>query len=234
MNPNQTPVALVTGGSAGLGRALVTMLSELGWSVVTDGRDEALLHSNLVGLPGVTAIAGDVSDARHREQLVAAVRHWGRLDVLINNASTLGPLPLRELQHLDAADLSHIWAVNVIAPYELNRLLLSTLRESNGLIVSISSDAAVEHYQTWGGYGASKATLDHLTLTFGAETGIPSYAVDPGEMATALYASAVPDADLSEMPLPTTVAPRLLSLIETRPPSGRYRAVDLQLARVSA
>lgn len=224
-------VALVTGGSAGLGRALLTALTAQGWHVVTDGRDRArLAEAAEESPPGtVTAVPGDVADPEHRTALVAAVDRLGRLDLLVHNASTLGPLPLRPLRDLTETDLAAVWRVNTAAPLELTRALLPTLRRDGGMLLSISSDAAVEHYPTWGAYAASKAALDHLTLTLGEEEELSSYAVDPGDMRTGMHQDAFPGEDISDRPAPASVVPHLLALIEQRPPSGRYRAADVRL-----
>ncbi len=154
------PVALVTGGSAGLGRALTHALADAGWTVPTDGRRPDRLAA--AARPGVHPIAGDVADEDHRHALARQVDRLGRLDLLVHNASTLGPLPLRPLRDVDEAHLRTVWEVNTAAPHALTRLLLPHLSASDGVLVSISSDAAVEHYETWGAYAASKAALDHL------------------------------------------------------------------------
>lgn len=220
------PVAVVTGGSAGLGRALVTALAAQGWTVVTDGRDPAAL-APLAELPGVRPLAGDVADPAHRERLAAAVAGAGRLDLLAHNASTLGPLPLRRLRDLAPPDLDAVWAVNAAAPHALTRLLVDHLRDSGGVLLSLSSDVVSGHHPTWGGYAATKAALDHLTLTWGAEESVAAYAVDPGDMRTRMHQDAFPGEDVSDRPDPATVVPRLLALLSHRPPSGRYRADDL-------
>ncbi len=218
-------VALITGGSAGLGRVLVRSLAERGWTVVTDGRDHALLAE--MDAENVITVDGDVAEAGHRAALAAEVDRLGRLDLLVHNASTLGPLPMRPLRELSPRDLYETWAVNTEAPLALTQLLLGHLKAADGVLVSLSSDAAVEHYETWGAYGASKAALDHLTLTWAAEEGITGYAVDPGDMRTGMHQDAFPDEDISDRPLPRTVVPHLLELLGQRPPSGRYRAADI-------
>lgn len=227
-------VALVTGGSAGLGRALVAGLTGRGWSVITDGRDpqrlatlDALPHAGLV-----TAVVGDVTDADHRAALAATVAAHGRLDLLVHNASALGPASgetrYRRLADVTPEDLQHVWRHNLGAPLVLTSLLLPTLVASRGVLLSLSSDAAVEHYEGYGLYGASKAGLDHLTLTFAAENPeITAYAVDPGDMRTAMHQEWFPGEDISDRPLPETVVPHLLALLEQRPRSGRYRAADI-------
>lgn len=221
-----TRVALVTGGSAGLGLSLSKALAERGWEVLTDGRSEDKLRE--ADLPdGVTAVVGDVTDADHRAELVAEVGARGRLDLLVHNASTLGPLPMRPLAEVDIPDLMQVWRTNIGGPLVLTSALLPWLRSADGVVLSISSDAAVQHYETWGLYGASKAALDHVTATFAAETGLTAYAVDPGDMRTAMHQDAFPGEDISDRPLPETVVPRLLALLASRPGSGRYRAADL-------
>ena len=219
-------MALVTGGSAGLGRALVRALAADGWDVVTDGRSEEKFKE--ADLPeGVAVMVGDLTDAEHRDRLVAEVAGRGRLDLLVHNASTLGPPPMRPLADVDIPDLAHVWRTNVGGPLVLTSALLPWLHEASGVLLSISSDAAVNHYETWGLYGASKAALDHVTLTYSAETGLTGYAVDPGDMRTAMHQDAFPGEDISDRPLPESVVPRLLSLLADRPASGRYRAEDL-------
>jgi NAD(P)-dependent dehydrogenase (short-subunit alcohol dehydrogenase family) len=220
-----TRVALVTGGSAGLGLALSRALAERGWRVVTDGRSaERFAEAELP--EGVTVLVGDITDADHRARLVAEVEARGRLDLLVHNASTLGPLPMRALAEVDIADLQQVWRTNIGGPLVLTSALLPWLRAADGILLSISSDAAVHHYETWGLYGASKAALDHVTLTYGAETGLRAYAVDPGDMRTAMHQDANPCEDISDRPLPETVVPRLLALLDARPESGRHRAAE--------
>ncbi len=231
MTRQHGPLALVTGGSAGLGLALVHALHDRGWTVVTDGRGATRLAEATAYLDGVAAIPGDVADAVHRDELVEAVRRLagpeGGLDLLVHNASTLGPLPMTELAELETESLAAIWDTNAGAPHALTRALVADLRRGEGVILSLSSDAAVNHYPGWGGYGAAKAALDHLTLTFGEETGLTAYAVDPGDMNTQMHRDAEPGEDLSSLPDPATVVPRLLALLDQRPESGRYRAADI-------
>ncbi|WP_141013227.1 SDR family NAD(P)-dependent oxidoreductase [Nocardioides sambongensis] len=235
------PIAVVTGGSAGLGRALVAALAADGWQVITDGRDADRLRAAAdairAGLPGarITALPGDVTDSEHRAALRAAVEDHGRLDLLVNNASVLGPASgehrYRRLDQVTPADLQHVWRHNVGAPLVLTSLLLGHLVAGHGTLLSLSSDAAVEHYPGWGLYSASKAGLDHLTATFAAENPeITAYAVDPGDMRTALHQQWFPDQDISDRPLPEAVVPHLIGLLASRPPSGRYRATDLPTA----
>jgi NAD(P)-dependent dehydrogenase (short-subunit alcohol dehydrogenase family) len=223
------PVALVTGASAGLGRALAHALAGNGWRVIVDGRDAARLAA-ATDHRGIVAIAGDVTDERHRGALHAAVEREGRLDLLAHNASTLGPTPLPRLAATAIDDLERVWRTNVGAPLALTVDLLPALVASRGVLLSISSDAGVEHYEGWGLYGASKAALDHLTLTFGSENPtIAAYAVDPGDMRTQMHQDAFPGEDISDRPLAETVVPHLLALLDARPPSGRYRSADVPL-----
>lgn len=221
--------ALVTGGSEGLGLELVRLLTDRGWHVVTDARSADRLHAHLDDVPAdrLTPLPGDVADATHRGDLVAAVEGLGGLDLLVLNASTLGPLPMRPLRELTAAELGDTIRGTAGANAALMIELTDQLLRRGGTVVGISSDAAVEHYETWGPYGAAKAALDHLVLTFGAETGLAAYAVDPGDMRTRMHQDAFPGEDISDRPLPETVAPRLLALLDEGRPSGRYRAADV-------
>lgn len=219
------PRALITGGSAGLGRALAQGLTDLGWDVVITGRDTERLAAAAADLgPRATAVAGDVTDPGHREHLVDVLSDG--LDLLVNNASTLGASPLVPVQQLTGAVLRHVWETNVVAPVALIRSLRPALRDG-GAIIDITSDAAVEHYETWGAYAASKAALEHLTLTLAAEDpGIRWYAVDPGDLRTQMQQDAFPGEDITDRPLPETVVPAFLALLDRRPPSGRYRAAE--------
>lgn len=220
-------VALVTGGSAGLGRALVIALAEAGWNVITDARHAERLD----GLPAsVTAIAGDITDAEHRDALSDHVARLGQLDLLVHNASNLGPTPLPRLDEVSVDDLQAVWRPNIGAPLVLTARLLPHLVSSRGVLLSISSDTAVEHYPGWGLYGASKAALDHLTLQFAAENpAITGYAVDPGDMRTEMHQAAFPGEDISDRPLPETVVPTLIQLVTSGLPSGRYQAAAIPM-----
>ena len=227
------PTALITGGTAGLGLALATQLAVREWRLIVTGRDTERLASAAAVLRqhgptfAVTAIPGDIADPDHRAQLVAQVNRWGSLDLLVNNASNLGPTPLRPLRAMSSGQLDGVLAINVTGPFALTAALLPALARANGAVVAISSDAAVEHYPQWGAYGASKAALDHLTLTFGIENlDIGCYAVDPGDMQTQMQQDAFPGEDISDRREPADVVPAFLDLITRRPPSGRYRAGD--------
>ncbi|MFT4081039.1 MAG: SDR family oxidoreductase [Nocardioides sp.] len=231
MNRDIPPTALITGGSAGLGLALVHALGDAGWQVITDARDARRLAEATTALsPDVLPVPGDVGDPAHRDRLAAAVATAGRLDLLVHNASALGPmLPLAEV----SAELAEpVWRTNALAPLLLTRRLLPHLLASGGRLVGISSDAAVEHYPTWGLYAASKAALDQVILTLGAETGLTAYAVDPGDMRTEMHQHAFPGEDISDRPEPASVVPALMRLFSGALPSGRYRAADLAARRV--
>src|SRR3954452_6681151 len=226
--------ALVTGASRGLGRALTAALAADGWHLVLDARDGARLATAVATLPfpdRVTALAGDVSDPAHRAALAAAVPD--RLDLLVNNASELGPSPLPSLAELPLAAFQRVLTVNTVAPLGLVQLLLPALRRAGGRVLQISSDAAVEGYPGWGGYGASKAALDQLSAVLAAEEpGLRVFAVDPGDMATDMHQAAFPGEDISDRPTPDSVVPALLRLVQEPLPSGRYRAADLAAAGI--
>jgi NAD(P)-dependent dehydrogenase (short-subunit alcohol dehydrogenase family) len=226
---HQSPVALVTGASRGLGLALTRALVLRGWHVVVDARDGARLAAAVAGLPdpsAVTALAGDVVDDDHRADLAAAVA--GGLDLLVNNASVVGPSPLPPLAEHPLPDLLEVFEVNALAPIALVQLVLPALRARGGRIVDVSSDAAVEAYAGWGAYGAAKAALDHATAVLAVEhPDLRVHAFDPGDMATELHRLADPGADLSALPSPDSVVPALLRLLDEDLPSGRYRAADL-------
>jgi NAD(P)-dependent dehydrogenase (short-subunit alcohol dehydrogenase family) len=227
------PLALITGASKGLGRALARGLADRGWSLVLDARGASALDAVARALPGgVTAIAGDVADARHREALAAAVRRHGRLDLLVNNASYLGPSPMPSLAEYPLAELARVYEVDVIAPLALVQSLLPLLA-TDAVVLNISSDAAVEAYPGWGGYGSAKAALDHLTAVLAVEQpGRSVYAVDPGDMRTDMHQAAFPGEDISDRVEPESVVPSLLRLIDQRPPSGRYRAGEFAVEAV--
>ena len=221
------PTALITGASAGLGRALAAALVSRQWTVVGDGRDAAALDSAAREI-GFTAVPGDVADPAHRAALAGTCPE---LDLLVNNASSLGVSPLPPLARYPMAELENVYRVNVFAPLALTQLLLPALTAARGVVIDISSDAAVEPYEGWGGYGSAKAALDQLTAVLGAEhPDLAVYAVDPGDLRTAMHQRAFPGEDISDRPLPETAVPAFLRLLGERPPSGRYRAADLQPA----
>jgi len=219
------PTALVTGASAGLGAELAAALVSRKWTVFGTARDPVNLRQAADEI-GFTAVPGDVADAAHRRVVADAV--GPRLDLLVNNASTLGPSPLPPLSEFPLAELENIYRVNVFAPLALIQLLLPALVSARGTVIDVSSDAAVEAYEGWGGYGSAKAALDQLTAVLGAEQPeLAVYAVDPGDMRTAMHQLAFPGEDISDRPPPSASVPAFLRLLDERPPSGRYRAADL-------
>ncbi|WP_374999774.1 SDR family oxidoreductase [Aeromicrobium sp. CTD01-1L150] len=219
------PRALITGGTAGLGLALATALADDGWEVVVDGRDANRLADALAEIgPRATGLRGDITDVDHRAALAL---QGGQLDLLVNNASTLGVSPLQPVLHLDPDVLHRLWETNVVAALDLTALVRPQL-QPGAAILNITSDVTTEHYETWGGYAATKAALEHLTLTLAAEEpDLRCWAVDPGDLRTAMHQAAFPGEDISDRPLPSSVVPAFLRLLQDRPPSGRYRAADL-------
>ncbi len=228
------PVALITGASRGLGLATARALTARGWSLIADARGGDELTAALAGLPGALSLPGDVTDPRHQAELAAAAGQLGRLDLLMNNASRLGPSPQPPLRGYPLGELRRVYETNVFAPLALIQLLREPLAAAGGTIVNVSSDAAVEHYQGWGGYGSAKAALEQLTAILAAEEpSLRCYSFDPGDMRTGLHQQAFPGEDISGLPEPETVVPALLRLIGERPASGRYRAADLAAPAVT-
>jgi NAD(P)-dependent dehydrogenase (short-subunit alcohol dehydrogenase family) len=224
------PVAIITGASRGLGLALARALDERGWRLVVDARGQQALQQAAAGLgPRVTAIAGDVSDAIHRDALVAAA--GDRIDLLVNNASLLGPSPQPALADYPHGELQRVYEVNVFAPLALARLVLPRM-PAGAAILNVSSDAALEPYEGWGGYGSSKAALDQLTAILAIEHhALRIYGVDPGDMRTQMHQDAFPGEDISDRPPPEESVPGLLALIDGSLPSGRYRASEVVVRR---
>jgi NAD(P)-dependent dehydrogenase (short-subunit alcohol dehydrogenase family) len=219
------PTGIVTGASRGLGLALVRALSQRGWRVAVDARDAEALAAATAGLEGVVAVAGDVSDPEHREALVAAAGE--PIDLLVNNASLLGPSPQPALAEYPIDALRRVYEINVLAPLALLQLALPRLAPG-AAILDITSDAGVEPYEGWGGYGSSKAALEQLTAILAVEQfALRVYTVDPGDMNTRMHQEAFPGEDISDRPPPEESVPGLLALIEGSHPSGRYRARDL-------
>jgi NAD(P)-dependent dehydrogenase (short-subunit alcohol dehydrogenase family) len=225
--------AVITGASRGLGQQIALALAARGWHLVVDARTADALGVSAQelrrsGAASVDAVAGDIADPDHRDELAAAVARRGELQLLVHNASLLGPSPMPALADYPIGVLLDVYAVNVVAPVALTQLLLPTISRSRGRIVSISSDAAVEPYDHWGGYGSSKAALDQATAILGAERpDLRVYALDPGDMRTQMHQEAFPGEDISDRPLPVTVVPAVLELLDGDRPSGRYRAADL-------
>ena len=215
------PIGIVTGASRGLGLALARALAERGWRLVVDARGRAELEQAWRGVPGAVAVPGDIVEARHRRELVEAAGE--PIDLLVNNASVLGPSP-QPLTDYPLAELRRVYEVNVLAPLALVQEAVPRLAPS-AAIVAVTSDAAVEPYEGWGGYGSSKAALEQLTAVLAAERPeLRVYAVDPGDMRTRMQQEAFPGEDISDRPPPEESVPGLLALIEGRLPSGRYRA----------
>ena len=264
-------VAIVTGASRGLGAALARGLADAGWRLVIDARGAADLEqvaASLAELTDVIAIPGDINDAAHRAELVAATRRlaagWAPedrpeasegsaprvpqgspprvpeeppagghgLNLLVNNAGTLGPSPLPRLADLPLQGLRDIFEANVIAQLGLVQDALPLLRAGQGSVLNITSDAAVEAYEGWGGYGASKAALEQVSRVLAAEEPrLRVWWVDPGDMRTQMHQDAFPGEDISDRPKPSAVVPSLMRLIWEQPPSGRYRAADFRVPR---
>ncbi|MFF5292133.1 SDR family NAD(P)-dependent oxidoreductase [Paractinoplanes globisporus] len=228
-----TKTAVITGASRGLGLALAEGLARDGWQLVIDARTEPDLEAAAAGLSRLTkvvALPGDVVDDDHRAELAAAADRLGGADLLVNNASTLGGSPPPALGTFPLPALLDTFEVNVLAPIALTQLLLPQLRRStSGTVLNVSSDAAVEAYEGWGGYGAAKAALDHASAVLAKEEpALRVWAVDPGDLRTRLQQEAFPGEDISDRPLPETVVPRLLGLLRDRPESGRYVAAALR------
>ncbi|CAN5560661.1 SDR family oxidoreductase [soil metagenome] len=237
------PVALVTGGSRGLGRALVAGLLADGWRVVTDGRDAHRLAATVAELVDdrpdtrerLIALTGDVGAAEHRQDLVAAATTAGGLDLLVLNAGDLGPSPLPRLADLTSADLAAVLAANVVAPHALVHDALPLLRSTGGTVVAITSDAAAEAYEGWGAYGASKAALEHLARVLAEEE--PTLAVhriDPGDLRTDMHQAAFPGEDITDRPLPESSVPGILAIVRRRPPSGGRWSTTAETADTAA
>ena len=232
--------ALVTGASRGLGRALAAGLAREGFDLIIDARDAVALDAaagalRAAGGPAaqrpsgrVTAVPGDVTDPAHRAALLAAAETAGRLDLLVNNAGTLGASPLPALADYPPDELRAAFEANVIAPIALTQLMLPLLRASGGAVLNITSDAAVEAYTGWGGYGAAKAALEQASNVLAAEE--PTLRVwwaDPGDLRTDMHQLAFPGEDISDRPEPSSVVPAFVRLVTQRLPSGRYRAAHL-------
>ncbi|HYT80491.1 MAG TPA: SDR family oxidoreductase [Actinomycetota bacterium] len=225
------PVALITGASRGLGLALARELAHRGWALVIDARGGARLGDVLTELSAATevrAIPGDVSDEQHRDDLVRAAEELGRLDLLVNNASTLGLSPQPTLDRYPLEEIARVYGVNALAPLGLFQRALPLLRSSGGRVVNVTSDAAIEGYPGWGGYGSSKAALEQLSKVLAVEhPELKIYWVDPGDMNTQMQQEACPGEDISDRPPPEASVPGILKLIEENLPSGRYQARDL-------
>ena len=221
-------VAVVTGASRGLGLAITRALVADGWSVVVDGRagdDLMTAISDVTGPGQAVAIPGDVTDPDHRQQLAQAAAGKGPVRLIVNNASYLGPSPQPVLQNYPLDTLRRVYEVNTVAPLALIQVLRPLMTEAGGVIINITSDAGVEGYAGWGGYGSSKAALEQLSRVLAAEQPqLRVYWVDPGDMNTRMQQEAFPGEDVSDRPPPEESVPGLLELAKGELPSGRYQA----------
>jgi NAD(P)-dependent dehydrogenase (short-subunit alcohol dehydrogenase family) len=216
-----TSVAIITGASRGLGRALALDLVDAGWTVVVDARRGPFPE-------GTHAVAGDITDPAHRADLVRTATALGDLALVVNNASSLGPSPLPRLREHPLDSLEEVYRTNVVAPLGLSQLALPALAAASGAIINITSDAGVEAYEGWGGYGSSKAALEQLGRVLAVEEPtVRVWTFDPGDMRTQMHQEAFPGEDISDRPEPETVVPAIRRLLAERPPSGRVRASDL-------
>ena len=219
------PTGIVTGASRGLGLALARALDERGWRLVVDARGADALLEATAGLANVAAIPGDVCDAEHRRALVEVA--GDRIDLVVNNAGLLGPSPQPALAEYPLDTLREVYEANVLAPLGLLQLALPRMTEG-AAVLDITSDAGIEAYEGWGGYGSSKAALEQLTAVLATEQpGVRVYWVDPGDMRTQMHQDAFPGEDISDRPPPEDSVPGLLALIEGSLPSGRYRASEV-------
>jgi NAD(P)-dependent dehydrogenase (short-subunit alcohol dehydrogenase family) len=228
-------VAIVTGASRGLGEALAAGLARSGWSLVVDGRDQTTLEAaaerlrtNAATDARIVAVVGDITDEEHRHALTAAAFELGGLDLVVNNAGTLGTAPLPSLADYPLGDLRVAFEVNVVAPLGLLQDTIPLLLDSpRPRVINVTSDAGVEAYEGWGGYGAGKAALEHLGAVLAVEfPALTVWSVDPGDLRTAMHQAAFPGEDISDRPEPSTVVPAFLDLIGSDRPSGRIRAAE--------
>lgn len=229
MTQHPSRVALVTGASRGLGRALARALAKDGWTLLLDARGPDLesLERELRVATDVVAIRGDVTDPAHREQLATAARSLGGLDLVVNNASSLGPSPLPSLLDYPLEELDAVLRANVVAPLGVLQSVRQSLK-AGARLINVTSDAAVEAYEGWGGYGASKAALEQLSNVLAAENpDLRIYWVDPGDMQTDMHQAAFPGEDISDRALPEDIVPGFLEIIRGDLPSGRYAAGQL-------
>jgi NAD(P)-dependent dehydrogenase (short-subunit alcohol dehydrogenase family) len=220
--------AIITGGSRGLGLALARELVAGGWRVVIDARTTGELDAAVRALgPAASGVSGDLTDPDHRAAVLDAAARHGPLDLLVNNAGTLGPSPLPPVAALPVDALRDLFEVNVLAALALTQQALPALRAAGGAVVTITSDAAVEAYPGWGGYAAAKAAMERLSAVLAVEEpDLAVWTVDPGDLRTRMHQQAFPGEDISDRPLPEVVAPGLAALLAERPRSGRYRLAD--------
>jgi NAD(P)-dependent dehydrogenase (short-subunit alcohol dehydrogenase family) len=226
MTNEDKKVAVVTGGSTGFGREVAALLAAAGWTVRIDGRDADAVRRTAAEI-GAVGVPGDITEPAHRSDLLRGER----LDLLINNASTLGPSPLPELFRYPLDAFRQVVETNLVAPLATIQVALPLLVAGGGAILNVTSDAAVEPYEGWGGYGSSKAALEQLSAVLATENPtVRIWWMDPGDMRTRMHQDAFPGEDISDRPLPATVAPAVLALLRERPPSGRLRASELLVA----
>jgi len=220
--------AIITGASRGLGQALARTLTAGGWRVVIDARTAADLARVAAQLgPAAVAVPGDITDPAHRAELLAAAERLGGLDLLVNNAGTLGPSPLPPVARLPIEALRELYEINVLAPLALTQAALPALRAAGGVLINVTSDAALEAYEGWGGYGSAKAAVERLSAVLAAEEpAVTVWWLDPGDLRTRMHQEAFPGEDISDRPLPESVAPGLTVLLAKRPASGRLRLAD--------
>ncbi len=223
-------VAIITGASRGLGEALARQLAADGWALVLDARGAQALErvtDELSGMTAVTAISGDVTEPSHRTALVAAAGRLGELELLVNNAGILGPSPQPALSDYPLEVFEDVYRVNVSAPLALIQLALPALSANEGAVVNVTSDAAVEPYEGWGGYGSAKAALEHLSAILAVERpDLRVWWIDPGDLRTQMHQEAFPGEDISDRSEPADVAPAFGHLITAQPASGRHRLAD--------
>ena len=221
------PTAIITGASRGLGLALARALANKHWNLVINARGAQALETaklELEQITRVTAILGDVSDEVHLDQMIAAAREFGGLDALVNNASILGSSPQPKLEAYPLDVLEQVYRVNVFAPLRLIQLALPIMN-AGARVLNITSDAGIEAYEGWGGYGSSKAALEQLSKVLAVEhPNLWVYSLDPGDMNTQMHQEAFPGEDISDRPPPESSVPGLLKLLEDDLPSGRYQA----------
>ncbi len=222
--------ALITGASRGLGLALARALARRGWNLIIDGRDPdrlRVVRNELASITHVAAIAGDVADARHRDDLAVLARGHAGIDAVVNNAGALGPTPLPPLLELDPAALTELLVVNTVAPLALVQRLRDQFKPG-ARVVNVTSDAAVRPYPGWGGYGATKAALEQLSAVLATERpDLRVYWIDPGDMRTDMHQAAFPGEDITDRALPEERVPAIVRLLEEQLPSGRYDASRL-------
>lgn len=235
MTANNGRTALITGASRGLGLALARGLAGRGWNLILTSRDPERLRSvrdELAQITHVAALAGDVIDPKHREELAVLARGHAGLDAIINNAGMLGPSPQPQLLEYPLEALVEVFLANVLAPLAVIQELQDELKPA-ARIVNVTSDAGVTAYPGWGGYGASKAALEQLSSVLAVENAdLRVYWVDPGDMRTDMHQAAYPGEDISDRPLPESKVPGFIAILEGDLPSGRYVASDVAPSRV--